>query len=221
MNFASAPVHKSMPSHAPPIVFVVNDDVSVRASLQSLVVSAGWQAEVFACAREFLAYPRVFAPGCLLLDVNLRDVNGLDLQKRVSADRGDLPIIFITGHGNVPIAVQAMKAGAIEFLTKPFRSDVLLSAVHDAIERSKALLCHEAQLRALRERHASLSRREREVMALVVCGLLNKQVSGELGISEITVKQHRGRMMRKMRTRSLPELVTIAARLGFVTAGKD
>jgi len=156
----------------------------------------------------------------LVLDVGLPDLNGLELQQRIASERADMPIIFITGRGDIPMTVQAMKAGAIEFLTKPFTPAVLLRAIQIALERSRMCLEEEATLQALRARHQALSRREREVMALVVRGLLNKQVSGELGISEITVKQHRGRMMRKMRTRSLPELVTIATRLGLVTAGK-
>ncbi len=156
-----------------------------------------------------------------MLDVALPDLNGLDLQKRVAADRTDMPIIFITGYGDVPMTVRAMKAGAVEFLTKPFGDDVLLSAIRHAIERSHAALRHEAEIRALRDRYASLSRREREVMALVVSGLLNKQVGGELGISEITVKAHRGKMMRKMKADSLADLVTMAARLGLAPVPKS
>lgn len=196
-------------------MFVVDDDVSVRESLESLIRWAGWQAETFASAREFLARPRVLAPSCLVLDVSLPDLNGLDLQKRVAEDRPDIPIIFITGYGDVPMTVQAMKAGAVEFLTKPFGDDVLLSAIRHAIERSRAALGQEAETRALRDCYASLTRREREVMALVVSGLLNKQVAGELGISEITVKAHRGRVMQKMKARSLAGLVKIAAKLGI------
>jgi FixJ family two-component response regulator len=200
-------------SHATPVVFVVDDDVSVRESLESLIRCAGWQPETFASAQEFLSRPRVLAPSCLVLDVTLPDLNGLDLQKRVAVDRTDMPIIFITGYGDVPMTVQAMKAGAVEFLTKPFGDDVLLSAIRHAIGRSQAALGHEAEMQALRDRHASLSRREREVMALVVSGLLNKQVGGELSISEITVKAHRGKVMRKMEAHSLADLVTMAARL--------
>jgi FixJ family two-component response regulator len=207
-------------SHATPIVFVVDDDVSVRESLELLIRSAGWQPETFASAQEFLARPPVFAPSCLVLDVNLPDLNGLDLQKRVAADRIDMPIIFITGYGDVPMTVQAMKAGAVEFLTKPFGDDVLLSAIRLAIERSHTALDDEAERRALRDRHASLSRREREVMALVVSGLLNKQVGFELGISEITVKAHRGQVMRKMKAGSLADLVNMAARLRLASAPK-
>src|SRR6202790_2187309 len=206
-------------SRATPIVFVVDDDVSVRESLELLIRSAGWQPETFASAQEFLARPPVFAPSCLVLDVNLPDLNGLDLQKRVAVDRIDMPIIFITGYGDVPMTVQAMKAGAVEFLTKPFADDVLLSAIRHAIERSHIALRHEAEMRALRDCYASLSRREREVMALVVSGLLNKQVGSALGISEITVKAHRGNVMRKMKADSLPALVIMAARLDAPVLG--
>jgi FixJ family two-component response regulator len=158
-------------SHGAPIVFVVDDDVSVRESLELLIGCAGWQAETFASAQEFLARPRVFAPSCLVLDVSLPDLNGLDLQKRITGDRMDMPIIFITGYGDVPMTVQAMKAGAVEFLTKPFSDDVLLSAIRLAMERSHTAIDHEAEMRSLRDCYASLSRREREVMALVVSGL--------------------------------------------------
>jgi len=205
-------------SHATPIVFVVDDDISVRRSLQSLIDSAGWQSETFASAQEFLSYPRVLAPSCLVLDVTLPDLNGLELQKRIAVDRTDMPIIFISGYGDVPMTVQAMKAGAIEFLTKPLGGDVLLSAIQHAIDRSSAALDHEKSMRTLRECHASLSRREREVMALVVSGLLNKQVGAELGISEITVKAHRGQVMRKMKADSLADLVNMAARLGLAAS---
>jgi FixJ family two-component response regulator len=207
-------------SDATPIVFVVDDDVSVRESLELLIRSAGWQPETFASAQEFLSRPRVLAPSCLVLDVTLPDLNGLDLQKRVALDRVDMPIIFITGYGDVPTTVQAMKAGAVEFLTKPFGDDVLLNAIRHAIERSRTALRGEAEIRALRDRYASLSRREREVMALVVSGLLNKQVGGELGISEITVKAHRGKVMRKMKAGSLADLVNMAATLRLASVPK-
>ena len=194
------------------LVFVVDDDVSVRESLELLIRAAGWQPETFASAEEFLARPRMDCPSCLVLDVTLPDLSGLDLQKRI-VDRADMPIIFITGYGDVPTTVEAMKAGAVEFLTKPFRDEVLLSAVRHAIERSQASLAHEMELRALRDCYASLTPRERETMALVVSGLLNKQVAAQLGISEITVKAHRGRVMRKMRVDSLADLVRVAAAL--------
>jgi FixJ family two-component response regulator len=222
MNFFDYTLPRSYSRTLPatPIVFVVDDDVSVRESLELLIRCAGWQPKISASAEEFLARPRVFTPSCLLLDVNLPNINGLDLQ-RLIADRQELPIIIITGYGDIPMSVQAMKAGAVDFLTKPFMPEVLLNSIRSAVKRSRVCVDEEANLQALRNRHRSLSRREQEVMALVVRGQLNKQVSGELGISEITVKQHRGRMMRKMRARSLPELVTIAIRLGLVTAGNS
>ena len=201
--------------YATPVVFVVDDDVSVRESLEALIGFSGWKVEVFATARDFLVHRRVDAPSCLVLDLALPDLNGLDLQKRVAAERPDMPIIFITGYGDVPTSVQAMKTGAVEFLTKPFSDDILLDAIREAIERSRAALQQETELQMLRARHASLSRREQEVMALVVAGLLNKQVAYELGISEITVKAHRGSMMRKMCAPSFAALVTMASRLGM------
>jgi len=203
----------SMPD-LPPIVFVVDDDVSVRESLELLIKSAGWQPETFVSAQEFLSHPRPPVPCCLVLDVTLPGLSGLELQKQL-AERTDMPIIFITGHGDVPMSVQAMKAGAVEFLTKPFKDDVLLDAIRGAIDHSRAALRLDSEMRLLREHYESLSPREREVMALVVSGLLNKQVGGELGISEITVKAHRGQVMRKMKADSLPDLVTMAARLGL------
>jgi len=198
-----------------PIVFVVDDDVSVRESLEALFQGEGWHTAVFASAQEFLAHPRVTGPCCVVLDVSLPDLNGLDLQQRMSADHLDMPVIFITGHGDVPMTVRAMKAGAIEFLTKPFNDEVLISAVRGAIERSTAAQRQESELRTLRDTYASLTPRERAVMGLVVRGFLNKQIAFELSISEITVKAHRGQVMRKMRTRSVADLVNIAARLGL------
>jgi FixJ family two-component response regulator len=205
-------------SAATPIVFVVDDDISVRESLELLIEASGWQPETFASAQEFLARPRPQVPSCLVLDVALPGFNGLDLQKRVAVERSEMPIIFITGYGDVFMSVQAMKAGAIEFLTKPFGDDAMLGAIGHALERSRRVLERDANMKALRERYASLTPREREVMVLVVSGLLNKQVGGELGISEITVKAHRGQVMRKMKADSLPALVNMVARLGPSTA---
>jgi FixJ family two-component response regulator len=198
---------------ATPIVFVVDDDISVRESLQLLIQCEGWHPETFASAQEFLNRPRSLVPSCLVLDVSLPGLNGLDLQKRVAVERPDMPIIFITGYGDVPTTVRAMKAGAVEFLTKPFSDDALLNAIRQAIERSRVALGYEAEMQALRNCYAALTHRERQVMALVVSGLLNKQVGGELGISEITVKAHRGKVMQKMKADSLAALVKMAARL--------
>jgi FixJ family two-component response regulator len=200
-------------AHVTPSVFVVDDDISVRESLELLIRCAGWRPETFASAHAFLARPRLRAPSCLILDMSLPDLNGLELQQRVAAERIDMPIIFITGHGDVPMTVQAMKAGAIEFLTKPFDDEALLRAIRDALERSQEALGREAELCALQECHQTLSAREREVMAGVVAGLLNKQIAAELGISEITVKAHRGKMMRKMTANSVADLVRMAAQL--------
>jgi len=194
-------------------VFIVDDDISVRESLAPLIRHEGWQPETFASAQEFLDRPRAPVPSCLVLDVSLPGLTGLDLQKRVAGERTDMPIIFITGHGDVPMTVQAMKAGAVEFLTKPFGAEALLRAIRNAIERSRTALTKEEELGTLRESYASLSRRERQVMSLVVSGKPNKQVGGQLGISEITVKAHRGKVMRKMKAGSLADLVNKAARL--------
>jgi len=198
-----------------PIVFVVDDDVSVRESLQRMIRREGWQPRAFASVEEFFARPSAVVPNCLILDVSLAGLDGLSVQRRVSIERPETPIIFITGNGDVRTTVQAMKAGAFEFLTKPFRDDVMLNAVREALERSRVALGHEAEMSVLRDHYASLSPRERQVMALVVSGLLNKQVGGELGISEITVKAHRGKVMQKMNAASLPDLVKMAGRLGL------
>jgi FixJ family two-component response regulator len=200
-------------AYATPIVFVVDDDVSVRASLELLIASAGWRAELYGSAQAFLARPRDDGPSCMVLDIDLPDLSGLDLQKRIAAERADTPIIFITGYADVPMTVRAMKAGAVDVLTKPFGEDVLLDAIAAALERSVAVRGQEAERRALRGRYASLSRRQRQVMNLVVTGLMNKQVGRELGITEITVKAHRGQVMQKMKASSLADLVTMGATL--------
>jgi len=197
------------------MVFIVDDDVSVRESLEALVRAAGFMPKVFASAEEFLSHPPQSSPSCVVLDLNLPDADGLEVQKRLRAVGAEVPIIFLTGHGDIPSTVCAMKAGAVEFLTKPFGTESLLGTIESALERSRVHAAEQADLRLLSERHESLSPRERDVMRLVVAGLLNKQVGAELGISEITVKAHRGRVMRKMKVRSLAELVRVAARLGL------
>ena len=200
---------------ATPIVFVVDGDVEVRESLELLVRCQGWKPETFASAQEFLNRPRALVPSCLVLDFSGPGFNGRELQKRIAVERTDMPIICITSQSDVPTTVQAMKAGALEFLTKPVDDEELLNAVREALERSSVTLAREEEMQVLRDRYASLTRREREVMALVAAGLLNKQVGGELGISEITVKAHRGQAMIKMKANSFAELVQMAARLGL------
>jgi FixJ family two-component response regulator len=207
-------------SHATPIVFVVDDDVSVRESLELLIRCAGWQPEIFASAQAFLARPPDETPSCLLLDIELPGLNGLELQERMAAEHSAMPIIFITGHGDIPRTVRAMKAGAVEFLTKPLADDMLLPAIRRAIERSGEALGQAAELKRLRARYASLTRREREVMTRVVAGLLNKEVAAELGRSEITIKAHRGKVMQKMQAGSLADLVRMGARLNLTHTPK-
>jgi FixJ family two-component response regulator len=201
-------------SALPDTVFVVDDDEYVREALETLIEVAGLRARTFASADLFLACPPALGPSCLVLDVNLPGVSGLDLQTLIAEARADMPIIFITGHGDIPMSVRAMKAGAAEFLTKPFAEEVLLDAIAAALERSRVAVDDRLVLQALRDRYATLSPREREVMGLVVRGLLNKQVGGELGITEITVKKHRGRVMEKMRARSVADLVKFSSSLG-------
>ena len=198
---------------AAPIVFVVDDDISVRESLELLIQNEGWQPKTFASAQEFLDYRRAVVPSCLVLDISLPGLNGLELQKRVAVEAAEIPIIFITGHGDIPKTVQAMKRGAVEFLTKPFNDELLLTAIRQALERSRIALVLKLELQELRDRYALLTPRERQVMALVVSGLLNKQVGGELGISEITVKAHRSQVMQKMKADSVADLVKMAGRL--------
>jgi FixJ family two-component response regulator len=204
-----------------PIVFVVDDDPSVREALDSLIRQAGRRPEVFESAREFLARPRALVPSCLVLDVTLPGLNGLELQSLIAGDRIDMPIIFITGHADVPVTVKAMKAGAVEFLIKPIPEEILLNAIESAIARSRRTIERESQIQALRALYSKLTPRERDVMALVVRGLLNKQVGGKLGMAEITVKAHRGQVMRKMNAASFADLVTMAARLGFELPGSN
>jgi FixJ family two-component response regulator len=203
-----------------PIVFVVDDDVSVRESLEALLRCEGWQPETYASAPEFLARPRVQTPSCLILDVSLPGLNGLDLQRQVAGERTEMPIIFITGHGDVPMTVRAMKAGAQEFLTKPFNDEVLIAAVRQALERSRAALGREIEMQGLKGRYLSLTSRERQVMALVATGKPNKLVGSELGISEITVKAHRGKVMEKMKADSVADLVKMAGKLRLKRASE-
>jgi FixJ family two-component response regulator len=211
-TFNQGTVHPLIPSVSP-VIFIVDDDISVRESLELLIRCEGWQVETFQSAQEFLTHPRPLAPSCLIVDLALPDLNGLELQKIIAQERAEMPIIFMSGCGDIPTTVRAMKAGAVDFLVKPFDHDVLLRAVREGLDKSRAALDHEVELGGLRKCYLSLTHRERQVMALVVSGLLNKQVGGELGISEITVKAHRGQVMRKMKANSLADLVRMAARL--------
>jgi FixJ family two-component response regulator len=210
-------VAASRTSATSPLVFVIEGDESVRESLELLIEASGWRAATYASAHDFLERSRTLVPSCLILDITLRDVHALDLQKRLHCERPDMPIIFVAGHCEVSTGVQAMKAGAIEFLIKPVREDALVAAMELALERSRRILEQEAKVNALRRNYQALTPREREVMTLVVSGLLNKQVGGELGIIEITVKAHRGQVMRKMKADSLPALVNMVATLGVAT----
>ena len=197
------------------IIAVVDDDASVREGLQSLIRSAGWRVETFVSAQEFLARLGARVPSCLILDLQLPGLSGLDLQQRMAEVGLEIPIVFLTGHGNIPASVQAMKAGAVEFLTKPLDEQKLLQAIQEAIERDRRIRQHHAEIRELRERYESLTAREQQVMQEVVSGLLNKQIAAELNISEFTVKIHRGHVMRKMRAASLADLVRMAESLGI------
>ena len=200
-------------SNCAPIVFVVDDDISVRESLDELICAEGWQAETFGSPQEFLGRPRPLVPSCLVLDVSLPGLNALDLQKRIAVERPEVPIIFISRRGDIRTTVEAMKAGAVDFLLKPVSNDVLLRSIRESLERSRAVIDREVGLRDLQDRYALLTPRERQVMALVVSGLLNKQVASELGIGETTVKAHRGQVMQKMKANSLPDLVKMASTL--------
>lgn len=211
-NHTVSPGHGALPmSDVTPVVFVVDDDISVRESLELMIRCAGWQPRLFESAQDFLAEPRARVPSCLVLDINLPDLNGLDLQTSLADERYNMPIIFITGYGDIPRTVRALKAGAVEFLTKPFNEDELLTAMGDALEGSRAALEGEKALRSVLEAYKTLTPREQEIMTAVVSGRLNKLIAADLEISEITVKAHRGKVMRKMKARSLADLVKMAA----------
>jgi FixJ family two-component response regulator len=209
----SQKIDSALHSHTIPIVFLITDDISERESLKSLINGQGWQFETFESTREFLARPRPLVPSCLILARSLRDLNGLEEQKQIARERAEVPIVVISRYEDIPTTVEAMKAGAVDFLVRPFRDEALLSGIRETFERSRLVLEREMATSDLRRCYASLSLRERQVMALVVTGLLNKQVGGELGISEITVKAHRGHVMRKMKANSLPDLVRMAAKI--------
>jgi FixJ family two-component response regulator len=216
---APDPVSRLPPKPAAtPIVFVVDDDISVRESVELLIRNEGWQPMLFESARDFLARTPTSAPSCLILDVNLPDLSGLDLQQRITGESAAMPIIFITGYGDIPTSVQAMKAGAAEFLTKPFDAGVLIEAIRGALRRSRKTLEKGLERSQLQKRFESLSKRERQVMTLVVRGLMNKQVGSTLDISETTVKAHRGRVMEKMQAATFVDLVDMAAELGIRTS---
>jgi FixJ family two-component response regulator len=202
---------------AKPVVSVVDDDISVRESLELLIRDQGWEPMLFESAQDFMSRKHPCGPGCVVLDVNLPDLNGLDLLQQISGPNSTSPVIFITGYGDVPMSVRAMKAGAAEFLTKPFDRDSIVRAIQSALERSQAMLARDRERKALDERLASLSKRERQVMALAVTGLMNKQIAAKLDISEITVKAHRGRAMHKMQALTFVGLINMAAELGMKT----
>lgn len=205
-------------TRAEPAVFVVDDDVSVRESLRNLLRSVGLKVEAFSTAQEFLSSNSI-GPGCLVLDVRLPGLSGLDLQRQLTETNREIPIVFITGHGDIPMSVRAIKAGAVEFLTKPFRDQDLLDAVRQAMDRDREIRSREREMAELRERYASLTAREQEVMKYVVRGMVNKQIAGEIGITESTVKLHRGRLMHKMKAESLADLIRTAERFGLAEEG--